>query len=147
MGETVAHAEGEFTEREVLVHKMVAGFSIKNGRHPGPCDFFNSIGRNHTAPITKTGYGLFLKSLMPVFLSLAPGFSPVMHGDRAVLAASAASRIIAKPLKRLVRRRRFHTGLKPGARACFQNVILLQLPFISTGLQPGVESPRASQPF
>jgi hypothetical protein len=33
------------------------------------------------------------------------------------------------------------------ARACFQNVILLQLPFIGTGLQPGVESPRASQPF
>jgi hypothetical protein len=32
-------------------------------------------------------------------------------------------------------------------RACFQNVILFQLPFISTGLQPGVESPRASQPF
>jgi hypothetical protein len=32
--------------------------------------------------------------------------------------------------------------------ACFQNARCFQSrPFISTGLQPGVESPRANQPF
>jgi hypothetical protein len=58
MGETVTHAEGEFAEWEVLVHKMVVGCSIKNGWHPRPCEFCNSICRNSAVPITKTGYGL-----------------------------------------------------------------------------------------
>jgi hypothetical protein len=48
------------------------------------------------------------------------GFSPVTGGGQTVPAASAASGMAAKPLKRLSCSRRSNTGLKPGANEISQ---------------------------